>query len=109
MDGGTCNSTVFHAFGYETGALCLALGNYHNMLETPATGPQAIPTAGPQIGSETIDLADFAAAVELLVQISLRFPRYKPGMNDLKKRFNTLHIHEQRRWLCGATSKPKHT
>ncbi len=110
MDGGTCNSTVFHAFGYETGALCLALGNYHNMLETPATGkPQAIPTAGPQIGSETIDLADFAAAVELLVQISLRFPRYKPGMNDLKKRFNALHIREQRQRLCGPMSKTKIT
>ena len=30
MDGGTCESTVYQAHGYTTGAACLALGNYHN-------------------------------------------------------------------------------
>jgi endoglucanase len=100
MDGGTCDSTVFHAFGYDTGAICLALGNYHNMLETsgePANG--AIPTAGPMIASETIHLADFAAEVELLTQICLKFPGYKTGMDDLKKRFMAMHQREQRTLL----------
>ncbi len=101
MDGGTCDSTVFHAFGYETGAICLALGNYHNMLEAPATAglqPQ-VPTAGPLIGSETIHLSDFAGEVELLAHICVKFPRYKPGMDDLKKRFSDLHKNEQRALL----------
>ena len=94
MDGGTCDSTVFHAFGYETGAVCLALGNYHNMLEPAAAGTApACPTAGPLIACETIHLADFAAEIELLAQICVKFPKYEPGMEDLKKRFN--HLHEQ--------------
>ncbi len=96
MDGGTCDSTVFHAFGYETGAICLALGNYHNMLETPvADNAPSIPTAGPMIASETIDLSDFAAEIELLTHICVKFPQYKPGMGDLKKRFTDLHQREQ--------------
>ncbi len=100
MDGGTCDSTVFHAFGYETGAVCLALGNYHNMLETPAPVAVAeIPTAGPMIASETIHLADFAAEIELLAQICVAFPKYKPGMEDLKKRFNALHEREHKALL----------
>jgi aminopeptidase N len=31
MDGGVCEATSFQAFGYEAGALAIALGNYHNM------------------------------------------------------------------------------
>jgi endoglucanase len=31
MSGGTCEATVFTAFGYETGALAVPLGNYHNV------------------------------------------------------------------------------
>ena len=30
MDGGTCESSVYQAFGYATGAVCVPLGNYHN-------------------------------------------------------------------------------
>ncbi len=101
MDGGTCDSTVFHAFGYETGAICLALGNYHNMREAPAAGAHPeIPSAGPMIASETIHLSDFAAEVELLAQICVKFPQYKSGMEDLKKRFINLYQREQRALLC---------
>ena len=100
MDGGTCDSTVFHAFGYETGAMCLALGNYHNMLEAPTAGKEPeVPTAGPMIASETIHLGDFAAEIELLAHMCVKFPHYKPGMEDLKKRFNDLHEREQRKLL----------
>jgi putative aminopeptidase FrvX len=30
MDGGQCEGTVFSSFGYNTGALSIPLGNYHN-------------------------------------------------------------------------------
>lgn len=30
MDGGTCESSIYHAFGYSNGAVCVPLGNYHN-------------------------------------------------------------------------------
>jgi putative aminopeptidase FrvX len=31
MDGGSCESTAFMAYGYPATGICLALGNYHNM------------------------------------------------------------------------------
>jgi hypothetical protein len=31
MDGGVCEATAYQAFGYASGGLALALGNYHNM------------------------------------------------------------------------------
>ena len=31
MSGGTCEATVFTVFGYQTGALAIPLGNYHNV------------------------------------------------------------------------------
>ncbi|MBU0640107.1 MAG: hypothetical protein KKB50_14675 [Planctomycetes bacterium] len=31
MDGGTCESTAYVAYGYAATGVCLALGNYHNM------------------------------------------------------------------------------
>jgi endoglucanase len=30
MDGGSCQATVYQAFGYTAGAACVPLGNYHN-------------------------------------------------------------------------------
>lgn len=31
MDGGTCESTAYIAYGYAAGGICVALANYHNM------------------------------------------------------------------------------
>src|SRR5690606_25777028 len=31
MDGGTCESTAYQLYGYRCAAMCLPLGNYHNM------------------------------------------------------------------------------
>src|SRR5439155_12123216 len=31
MPGGTCEATVYDAYGYTAAAVCVALGNYHNM------------------------------------------------------------------------------
>ena len=61
MPGGVCEATAFSAFGYTTGCLCLALGNYHNMVL--ATG---------RIGPETISLSDFHGLVRLLVAVARR-------------------------------------
>jgi len=59
MPGGTCESTVYCAFAHQAAALCLPLGNYHNM------GP------GRRIAAERIDLDDFAALVALLVALAV--------------------------------------
>ena len=85
MDGGTCNSTAFAAYGYDAGGICLALGNYHNMYDRTAIGPHApyrapVARAGPGIASETISLADFEGLVRLLVETARHIGEYRPGM-----------------------------
>lgn len=56
MDGGSCESTAYNAWGIRAGALCLALGNYHNC------GP------GGRIAPEFVDWNDFEGLVALLVE-----------------------------------------
>jgi endoglucanase len=59
MPGGICEASAFVAWGYRAGALCLPLGNYHNMDET--TG---------RIAAEHIALADFDRLVTLLTALA---------------------------------------
>jgi len=54
MGGGTCEASVFHRAGLPTGALCVALNNYHNM------GP------GQAIRSESISLHDWQGLYNFL-------------------------------------------
>ncbi|HLI29441.1 MAG TPA: hypothetical protein VKZ60_20430 [Chloroflexota bacterium] len=42
MTGGTCEATVFTAFGYQTGALAVPLGNYHNVDQQGHLAPEYI-------------------------------------------------------------------
>jgi len=54
MGGGTCEASVFLRAGFPTGALCVALNNYHNM------GP------GASIRSESISLRDWQGLYDFL-------------------------------------------
>lgn len=54
MDGGTCESTAYQLYGYRCAAMCLPLGNYHNMSDRGAT---------PRIAAETIRLSDLVGLV----------------------------------------------
>jgi putative aminopeptidase FrvX len=54
MGGGTCEASVFHRAGLPTGALCVALNNYHNM------GP------GSALRSESISLRDWQRLYDFL-------------------------------------------
>lgn len=60
MSGGTCEATPFRLYGVRCGALCVALGNYHNC------GPDL------QIAAEYVSQSDFEGLVELCVQIAWR-------------------------------------
>lgn len=53
MDGGTCESTAYYAYGYAATGMCVALGNYHNM-----------DTERKKIASEHISLADWTGMVD---------------------------------------------
>jgi putative aminopeptidase FrvX len=62
MPGGSCESTGLALHGYRTCALCLPLGNYHNM------GPNRT------IAPEQIDLRDFQSLLALLTHIAQTNP-----------------------------------
>lgn len=55
MDGGTTEATAYDLLGYESGAACLALGNYHNASE------------GDRVAAETIHLGDVEGLARLFV------------------------------------------
>jgi putative aminopeptidase FrvX len=58
MSGGTCEATAYQLYGYRTGALCVALGNYHNC------GPDTT------IAAEFVSVEDVQGMVRLLVAAS---------------------------------------
>ncbi len=60
MDGGTCEATAYQQLGFRSAALCLALGNYHNL------------TPRGRIGAESIRLSDLVGLVRLLEALVLR-------------------------------------
>jgi len=80
MPGGTCEATVFDAWGYTCGAVCVPLGNYHNMDRD--TG---------KIAAEFIDLADWHNMVKLLTRLAQTIHTFEPGMAALRKRL-TKHF-----------------
>lgn len=67
MDGGTCESTAYLAYGYATTGVCVALGNYHNMNE-----------ATRRIDCESIDLNDWKNMVDWFESIVLNEIGYSP-------------------------------
>lgn len=60
MSGGTCEATPFRLYGVRCGALCVALGNYHNC------GP------GQRIEAEYVSQSDFEGLVKLCVSVARR-------------------------------------
>ena len=109
MDGGTCNSSAFAAWGYDSAAMCVALGNYHNMTIKGEVGwgePKGGKKAGPAIASETINLNDFAGMVRILVETVRRIGHYQPGWRFLRDRLSKLHAREQKALLYAGSAGP---
>jgi putative aminopeptidase FrvX len=83
MPGGTCEATVYDAYGFKAASICVPLGNYHNM-----------DRAKGKIGPEYIDLGDWDSMVKLFVKIARDGHTHEPGMKALKarveKRFEAL-------------------
>lgn len=83
MPGGTCEATVYDAYGFKAASICVPLGNYHNM-----------DRAKGKIGPEYIDLVDWHSMVKLFVKVAREGHTHEPGMKALKarveKRFNQL-------------------
>lgn len=78
MPGGTCESTAYQMYGLRATALCVPLGNYHNM------------GAAGKIAPEQIDLRDFASLVKLLVAIASDDGNTERTEDALRKRLREL-------------------
>jgi len=78
MSGGTCEATAYQEFGFETAAVCVALGNYHNCGEKN------------KIGAEFVSLADALGMVELLATAAVRMPEYAELIGKLPKRLRAM-------------------
>jgi putative aminopeptidase FrvX len=78
MSGGTCEATAYQEFGYQTAAVCVALGNYHNC------APQN------KIAAEYVSLADAESMVALLTAAARQMPRFKHLTSKLPARLHSL-------------------
>jgi endoglucanase len=78
MDGGTTEATSYDLYGYETGAACVALGNYHN------AGPRG------RVAAETVHLGDLEGLVRLFERLAAEMPRFERSLPALKRRFDDL-------------------
>lgn len=75
MDGGVTEATAYDLFGYETGAVCIALGNYHN------AGPDG------RVAAETVDLGDLDGMAALFVRLAGRTRALPGALEALRERY----------------------
>src|SRR5207248_8032274 len=75
MPGGTCEATVYDAYGFTAASICVPLGNYHNMDKQRK-----------KIGPEYINLEDWKNMVKLFVRVARAGHTYEPGLAELKRR-----------------------
>jgi putative aminopeptidase FrvX len=90
MAGGTCEATAFQEFGYQTGAVCIALGNYHNC------------AANNKIAAEYVSIADACGMVDLLVSAAKQMPKFGTLVGKLPKRLHQMRREAEARLLKTA-------
>ena len=78
MGGGTCEASVFHRAGLPTGALCVALNNYHNM------GPDTA------LRAESISLRDWQGLYDFLFFLATEAKSVRTADEAVTKRFIQL-------------------
>ena len=75
MDGGVTEATTYDLHGYETGAACIALGNYHN------AGP------GGRVVAETVHLGDLDGLVRIFERMLATVPTYERYLATIARRY----------------------
>ena len=89
MVGGSCEATAFVALGYEATGLCLALDNYHNMVDIDGV------RAGKRrarLGTEAIALPDFHGLVDVLEVVGQQIDS---GKSNLPTRLRKMYRAER--------------
>ncbi len=74
MSGGTCEATAYQEYGYQTAAVCVALGNYHNC------GP------GNRLRAEYVSVSDAVGMAQLLTEAAIQMKHYSRLTAKLPKR-----------------------
>jgi endoglucanase len=90
MAGGTCEATAFQEFGFQTGAICIALGNYHNC------------SPNGKIAAEYVSVADACGMVDLLVSAAKQMLNFKTLISKLPKRLRQMRRESEERLLKTA-------
>jgi putative aminopeptidase FrvX len=90
MAGGTCEATAFQEFGFQTGAVCIALGNYHNC------------SPNDKIAAEYVSVADACGMVDLLVSAAKQMPNFKSLVGKLPERLRQMRRESEARLLKTA-------
>lgn len=90
MSGGTCEATAYQLFGLRCGALCIALGNYHN--------------CGPDLGIEPefVAVSDLEAMVRLCIEIARHNEPLTAADDALRKRLETRAADYMKRFAASA-------
>jgi putative aminopeptidase FrvX len=80
MAGGSCEATVFCAYGYTASSICLPLGHYHNQgdLDAVEAGRNQKPA---KADLEYISIGDFHKYVQLLAETAMHLGR-APSVKD---------------------------
>jgi endoglucanase len=78
MSGGTCEATAYQEFGFQTAAVCVALGNYHNCAQKNRIAP------------EYVSITDAVGMVRLLAAAARSMPRYHKIVSQLPGRLRSL-------------------
>jgi len=77
MSGGTCEATAYQELGFQTAAVCIALGNYHNCAEN-------------RIAEEFVSIPDACGMVDLLAETARQMGSYAKLVGKLTMRLNAL-------------------
>lgn len=78
MSGGTCEGTPFYEAGYQTAAVCIALGNYHNCAD------------GNRIAAEFVNVNDALSMAALLEEGVVQMKNWKVFTGRLGGRLKKL-------------------
>ena len=89
MSGGTCEATAYQAYGYQTSAVCVALGNYHNCGENQ------------KLVEEYVSLEDAEGMVTLLVAAALETKNFRKPSLALAKALDRLRLQGKTRLGTG--------
>ena len=95
MSGGSCEATAFRLYGVRCGALCVALGNYHNC------GPNE------SIEAEYVSLRDVQGLVDLCLQLGIGSSN-RPNSDNLLREQLEARLLRYRRYQDRDRTAPHH-